>query len=736
VGTYFQNALRARGIRARALGVAKAAGGGEQSGFNGQFFPPGQPLVPMAPRAAGRAWDYPTGVNLNYQPRQQQGLKNVTFETLRRLADPAQGGFDLVRAAIEKRKKDMKLQEWHIVGRNGEDGGSAAKDAMALLRKPDGFQPWRTWLGQLLEDHFVIDAPTVYFRDGPKRLLFELIDGATIDLLLDDNGRTPMPPLNAYQQVLKGLPAVGYTVEELGYYVDNPRPGRIYGFSPVEQMVTFITIALNRQLSVLNYYTAGSIPDMLISTPANWQPNQIAEFEENWNAVLAGQTDLRRQARFIPDGSKPFESKQEILKNELDEWIARVTCFFFDLSPESLVKQTNRATAETAKESAAEQGTENTKQYVKVVVDDMLERAGGGDLELAWLDEEINDALVKAQVTALYTKQKAIMTIAEAREMAGLKPATPEQMDELDAANAPPVSPFGDPLGDGTGDNPDSPTPPANGTQPPTNGTTPPTATDEKTTKAATSRGGRSLPRVPRDAKRRKKTRDAIAAVVAQELARQKDALLHKLSTLSKATAEEIAGLRAELARTPWDESIIGKLRELLQEWSVARSTTTMKALESFVDASGGEYTDLLTTANEAAVEFARERVGNLVVGIDEASQDFLNELTSSAIEDGLTNDELGALISESYGFSEDRGLVIARTETAIADGAAKMIGYRSSGVVTGKEWSPDAEACPICLDNAAQGTIPIDDVFASGDDAEPAHPNCECSVVPVVEED
>ncbi len=202
-------------------------------------------MTPQAPAAAGRAFDFPVGVNLNYQPRQQQGVTNISFETLRRLADPGQGGLDLLRIAIEKRKKEMKLQTFKIAGREkNDDGGERARQIELWLRKPDGFNRWRVWLNALLEDHFVIDAPTVYFRKQSDRVLLELIDGATIDLLIDGNGRTPMPPLDAYQQVLKGLPAVGYTVDEMAYYMDNPRPGRIYGQSAVEQIATLITIAL------------------------------------------------------------------------------------------------------------------------------------------------------------------------------------------------------------------------------------------------------------------------------------------------------------------------------------------------------------------------------------------------------------------------------------------------------------------------------------------------------------
>src|SRR4051812_22614634 len=202
------------GVRGRALRRANqqgATGGGQSGdGFQG-WFPPGNPMSPQAPKSTeGRAFDFPVGVNLDYTPRQQQGQANISFEMLRRLADPAQGGLDLVRLAIETVKAEMKRQEFRIVSRNDkhDDGGDRARAVELLLRKPDGVMRWRGWLASVLEDHLVTDAPTIYYRittvAGVRRPVFEQIDGSTITLLLDDSGRTPQPPLPAYQQILKG----------------------------------------------------------------------------------------------------------------------------------------------------------------------------------------------------------------------------------------------------------------------------------------------------------------------------------------------------------------------------------------------------------------------------------------------------------------------------------------------------------------------------------------------------
>ncbi|NTU52257.1 MAG: AAA family ATPase [Chlorobiaceae bacterium] len=116
---------------------------------------------------------------------------------------------------------------------------SRCDEIEAFLAMPDGELSWQEWLRVLLEDLFVIDAPCIYPRKtkGGKLYALELIDGATVVRKIDQGGRTPMPPDIAYQQVLKGVPGPTYTREELMYRPRNRRSHRVYGFSPVEQIL-------------------------------------------------------------------------------------------------------------------------------------------------------------------------------------------------------------------------------------------------------------------------------------------------------------------------------------------------------------------------------------------------------------------------------------------------------------------------------------------------------------------
>lgn len=718
----------------RAAGsIAGMVRGAAQGAFDG-WFGPGAPLRAIAPPdVAGRGFDYGFGVNLNYTPRQELGQESVGFATLRRLASPDQGGLDLLRLAIETRKDQMAAQKWQLRGRKkDDDGGEKARAFELLLRRPDGVNTFRTWARQLIEDHLVIDAVAVYPRVAGGRPLFEIVDGATIKRVIDDGARTPVPPLPAYQQVLKGVPAVDYTTKELGYYPYNLRSNRLYGMSRVEQVLGMVSIALNRQLSIASYYTEGNVPDAFIGVPENWNPDQIRQFQSYFDAMLAGNVEDRRKARFIPGGMNITFAKPDLLKDEFDEWLARVICWAFSLSPESLVKQTNRATAETAKEGAKEEGLEPLKLWLKDVVDDLLERAGAPDLELAYIDEEIIDPLVKAQVIQIFGGNKAIADLNECRALAGLPPATPDQEEKL----RPPAP---DPLTFGGGNGDGVPLKPGEKKDPKLLGAGDPKDGADPTDKAEKRHSaGRLLPGLQPNGKLDAKTERAVRRAAAKSLdlirravvaAAKKGKGTGKLSK-GDVSDDDLQRILGALSRDQL-QALRAAIEDAVAQYASERASASMFAIENFV---AGDFEALLEQANRDAVAWASTRAGELVTEVSDTTIDGIRDIVTSAIEDGLTNAELADELSTSFEFSEARSMLIARTETSFAENAGTLIGWRAAGCVAGKVWLVgDAEVCEEC--DALDGVeVPIDADFPDdGGDGPPLHPNCRCSIAPVV---
>ncbi len=364
------------------------------------FFGPLQPLAPMAQEAGGRQFDYPVGVNIHIQPRSTEG---VSFAQLRALAD----NYDLLRLIIETHKDRLCRMTWKF---QAKDTAARKKDdpRIAALRdffaSPDKEHDFVTWRRMLLEDLFVVDAPTLYVRrtkggiTGPSvPYALEIIDGTTITRKINADGRTPLPPDVAYQQILKGIPAADYSRDELLYLPRNVRSHKIYGYSHVEQIIMTVNIALRRQMHQLEFYTEGNVPDLLMKTPDTWNPDQISKFQMFFDTLT--DTGTRRKARFIPGGVDPYDTKQKELKDSFDEWLARIVCFTFSVAPGPFIKEINRATAESAAATAKEEGLEPIRAWEKATFDRIIANVfGWPDIEAVWQMEKELDPGAKSEI--------------------------------------------------------------------------------------------------------------------------------------------------------------------------------------------------------------------------------------------------------------------------------------------------------------------------------------------------
>lgn len=356
------------------------------------WMPPGKPQQPIVEHwenVAGRAFDYAAGYNTSSRVRQWEG---VSLEVLRNLADNC----DLLRLAIETRKDQLSKLKWSIMPCKPADGPRPKADDRCrqiekALRKPDGIHTWDQWIRMVAEDSFVLDGVALFRRRTPdgKPFALETVDPTTIMPLIDTTGRSPLPPHAAYSQIIKGTVVAQYTRNELTYWVRNPRSHRVYGYSPVEQIVRTIMLALGRMAKQVGHYSEGNVPDMLLSTPGTWTAQQINEFQNIFNMMMAS-PNAKRRAHFVPSGvgAPVMINSEQHLFGPFDEWLARVICYAFSLPPFPFVKETNRSTAESSYDSALTEGLGTFITSLKAVLDAEIEEFFGGEgLELVWDDE-------------------------------------------------------------------------------------------------------------------------------------------------------------------------------------------------------------------------------------------------------------------------------------------------------------------------------------------------------------
>jgi HK97 family phage portal protein len=383
------------------------------------LFSPGEPLVPIDAQRL-RTWDFPVGYNLVYTAR---AWEDVGFDDLRALAE-----YYLVAAAIETRKDQIEKFEWSIVSRDANSPRADAQRRIDALtefwRHPDGETEFASWLRTALHDLLTIDAPAFEVRRtrGGDVIGLDVVDGATIKILVDETGRRPQPPAPAYEQVIHGRPWRLLTTDELLYAPRNRRSDHAYGFGPVEQVMLYINIGLRRAITQLNYYTSGNVPEGLISAPEGWNAEQIRSFQEWFDSLLAGNLAERNKVVWTPAGAKYQAFKSSPIERDFEEWLARVICYVFSLPPTALVNQVNRATGETMQEAAIAEGNQPLMAWAKRLADRVIQRhMGHADLEFAW---QTSDPLApEDQATMLIGLVKeGIITRNEARDERGMEP--------------------------------------------------------------------------------------------------------------------------------------------------------------------------------------------------------------------------------------------------------------------------------------------------------------------------
>ncbi|MGH6889794.1 MAG: phage portal protein [Rhizomicrobium sp.] len=389
------------------------------------WFGPMQPATPMAPEGTGgRAFDYPTGYNLNYQPRQDE---TVSFATLHALADNC----DLLRLVIETRKDQIEGQEWDVRPRRRADGTHPAASAFAgeiaaartFFAEPDREHDLSGWIRTLAEELFVTDAASVWLRPDRKGRIcaFEILDGATIAPRIDAWGRTPRAPDVAYQQILHGVPAADFSRDELLYFPRNRRPGHVYGYPPVEQVILTANTLIRRGAHQLAFYTDGNLGDGLLIAPPGTTSEQLKEYQNYWDSRFAGNVLSRRHGFWVANGTDFKALRPPQLTDPFDEFLARIVCFAFSISPQPFVSMMNRATADTAHDAAIAEGLMPVLNYFRRLFRILFDRMGWSDIEMVPIDDRETDPKTACEIDASDVAA-GIRTVNEVRAARGLAP--------------------------------------------------------------------------------------------------------------------------------------------------------------------------------------------------------------------------------------------------------------------------------------------------------------------------
>lgn len=738
----------------------------------GDWASPQNPIRTVRQQGIGvRSWDFTPGINLQFTPR---GDVPISFGQLYRTSN----SFDLCRLMIETRKDQVVNRPWVI--RVKGKAGEKKKDRMAreltdpdvafftsMLAKPDGVHTFDLWVRMWLEQLLVFDAPCIYpVRNVLGDLInpapgvaggFRLISGATITPMVDAQGFRPMPPNPAYQQIILGSPvgnltaqggaAKGneFTADQLVYSPRNPRVDSRWGFSPVEQIIVTLSIASNRQAFLRDYYTSGNVPEGLLPMPESWTMQQIKDFQNWLDGMLAGNLARKRRLIAIPDTKKGVQfSKEKVLTDGTDDYLTRVVAFAFSVSPQNLIKQVNRGTAKESTDVAQIEGLEPVLKHIENVVNELMQIAKPGTgCEFAYQDEREMDPVKQASVDSIYI-DNGTYTRNEIREDRGDDPRPEKAADMLTVTTGTGCMALDDAIEMGAKTKDAAGQDPNDGPGGPAGGGGKPAAGKVRKRAAMKLRAGDLTPK-SRQA-RNEATRVLKRFLKDQALRVSKQARVEfaKAQKVRKDTESDTDRALAILAMLNFDYPSL--YRSLLPYLEIAAEEGAREGAYQAAANAGASLTGTLEVAIDQAKKAAETRAAEMIgMQVEDdgtlaeatgahwaisttATDDVLNAI-KQAIQESWTPTQLEAVIQASTVFTDDHAEMISDNEITRQQANGHLLSWRASGAVLEYAWTVmDAGCCPLCASLALLGSVPVGYLFIKPDVYAPgAHPECRC---------
>ena len=135
---------------------------------------------------------------------------------------------------------------------------------------------------------------------------------------------------------------------------------------------------------------------------------------------MTGNLARRRMVKFMPADFHLTETRQPPLKDQHDEWLARIICYAFSVPASPFVSQVNRATGETLRMQATQEGLIPLKNWIKTALDRLIQQCmDEPGLEFVWVGDDAIDPLQQAQTLQILVGA-GIKTREEARAELGL----------------------------------------------------------------------------------------------------------------------------------------------------------------------------------------------------------------------------------------------------------------------------------------------------------------------------
>lgn len=388
----------------------------EQNQMINEPFSPGMPLRPYSGYSGTpRSRDFITGTNISSRPRLNE---QVSFSTLKGLVN----NYDIAQMCIWHRIDSVRSMKWHLVPVDDYNGETDefVRIGMQALKKPDREFPFKTWLAKYLFDILAFDAGTLYKmrNNAGQPIGLRVLDGTTIAPLLDYYGNRPTGKAPAFVQFAQGVPWEWLTSDDIIYEPFRPQSDSMYGKAPLETLLLNANTDLRFQQFFLNHFTEGNVPEGFASAPEGWTPQQIEDFQDQWDAIMYGDDTQKSQVKWVPFGTKFDWSNDSKFDDQFSLFLMRKTAAMFHVTPADLgfTEDVNRASGETQADVQFRVGDLPLMEHVGGIITNFLQDDLLLPLEFQWdTGREIEDRLATAQADKIYVELGAISS-SEVRE--------------------------------------------------------------------------------------------------------------------------------------------------------------------------------------------------------------------------------------------------------------------------------------------------------------------------------
>jgi SPP1 gp7 family putative phage head morphogenesis protein len=385
---------------------------------------PGRPINPASSYSGRpRAMDYQAGANSN-TGRSRTAWGRTSFDTLRGIID----AYDVARMCINHKIDELLSMEPLFLPAEGVKGDVevAIAAARAALESPDRELAYDAWLSKWMEDVFRYDAGTLYRRRNlaGEVIGLEIVDGTTIVPDIDEHGRRPQPPAPAYWQAIQGMPWTWLTTDDIVQTIRRPQPNSPFGLAPMESVLLTANTDLRFQQHFLEMFTEGNVPAGFVELPgAISTPDQVAEWQDYWDALMLGDQAMLRRLRAVPMGTKVTETRPKTFEEAFPQYLMARTASAFGVVPQDLglVQDVNRANGETQVDVQFRVNTLPWVRFVERVLSRYLRRDLGLPVQVK-LDtgRDKEDRLAEAQAWQIYI-DSGMASVDEGRqELLGL----------------------------------------------------------------------------------------------------------------------------------------------------------------------------------------------------------------------------------------------------------------------------------------------------------------------------